>query len=33
MIKNTINKFLHDSLPNLRIAVIGRSNGRSLCFW
>ena len=23
MIKNTINKFLHDSLPNLRIAVIG----------
>lgn len=23
MIKNTINKFLHNSLPNLRIAVIG----------
>lgn len=23
MIKNTINKFLHDSLPNLRIAIIG----------
>ena len=23
MIKKTINKFLHDSLPNLRIAVIG----------
>ena len=23
MIKKTINKFLHDSLPNLHIAVIG----------
>ena len=23
MIKKTINKFLHDNLPNLRIAVIG----------